>query len=117
MAQAVWKFPLKPGKNIVNMPADSGILCVRMLGEDAFLWAEITLGGGRIFPNVFHVVKTGEEIPHHRGGGEKKYVGTVFYEGASPTLVFHVYHDLGETTKRMLDILNGLSSMPESVTK
>jgi len=80
----IWKYPLGPGENVLEMPSGAEILTVQVQGHQPVLWA-------KVIPNlpkekrIIRVLATGEGF----NGTGLKYISTFQIAGGS--LIFHAF--------------------------
>lgn len=94
MNTTIYKYPLDPDTDIINLPRFANVLCVQVQGTTPCIWAEVD-------PNAplerrhFQVVGTGHQLPVHDKYEvtEPKYIGTFQLHGGM--LVFHLYEVSG----------------------
>lgn len=65
MHNAIWKFPVRPGRNEVEMPSDSLILdagCQNIGFEQAVIWAKVDTTSTTV-KRVIYALPTGSVAP------------------------------------------------------
>ncbi len=93
-ARVVWKYPLKPSRNELDVPAGARVLAARVQGDAGVLWMAVD-PAAPTETREFGVFATGEPLPI----GPKSYVDTLLFAGGH--LVFHVF-ELGSPVRRLL---------------
>ena len=88
MKQIIFKYPLEPGENQIEMPQNPQFLSVGYQAHDkVVLWAMVNPNSPRQL-QTFHVVPTG--VPFDVAWD--KFIGTVQMPSPLGELVFHVLH-------------------------
>ena len=75
----------------IKMPSGSSILCVDVVAEMVFIWAEVDTEAASS-ERVIHTVATGGPMPLVSERGPIRYIGTYQLHGGP--LVFHVFEEL-----------------------
>lgn len=89
----IWKFKLEAdGKQTIEMPKDSNVLCAQMKDGELYIWAEVNPLAS-YERRVFEVFPTGIDLPCGMGI-QRKYIGTFQTGSVMETMVFHVYERL-----------------------
>lgn len=86
--RTIWKFPLKIGENLIQMPEGARPLTVQVQEGDVCLWADVLVDAPPE-PRIFTLYGTGHPLPTIE---YIQYIGTVQLEEWG--LVFHVYEKL-----------------------
>jgi len=86
----VWKYPLKPGKNLVTMPRFARALAVAFQYDILHVWLLVDQDAATV-RREFYVALTGQKIDPFDAAGQ--FVGTAMNDNGS--FVVHVF-DLGE---------------------
>lgn len=84
----IWKYELRPGLTVLDMPVGMQALHVDVQGQYGYLWARVFTDIDGPVPNErrgFRVVATGEKVRPTELG---RYVGTLHFPSG---LVFHVF--------------------------
>ena len=83
----IWKYPLRPGSNCIEMPAVVSFLSVEFQGEQLYLWCWVT---PRAEVESYHILATatGIPLPDNRLRGPSAYIGTAQCENG---IVAHVF--------------------------
>jgi hypothetical protein len=58
----VWKYALKPGQNVLEMPHGAEILTVQMQGGEPMLWARVNSDNEKE-PRTVTIAGTGHDCP------------------------------------------------------
>lgn len=84
MKNAIWKYPLGPGQNIIMMPQGAKALAVQVQDHQPTLWALVE-PDAILADHEFHVVATGEEFDASRW----RHISTFQLRGGA--LIFHAF--------------------------
>ena len=79
---SIWKYPVAPGRQTVEMPGGAELLSVQMQGDQPTLWARVDDQAAKV-GRIISVVGTGHEAPHPK----VPFIGT-FQMG---WMVWHVF--------------------------
>lgn len=92
MTYVIWKFPILPTNNKVEMPEDAEVLTAQMQGSTLCIWALVDPSADKVKRDIV-VVATGHEISKAEDleDSARRHVGTV----QVGDLALHVF-DLGE---------------------
>jgi hypothetical protein len=85
VSKQIWKYPLNPGVNYIDMPVDSQILCVHEQHGVAAIWAQVNTQETQTVERCILVVATGESFKTEG----QEYIGTIFLVGGG--FVLHAY--------------------------
>jgi len=88
--EAIWKYKLEPGRNVLMMPRGAKMLYAREQAGDACVWAMVLTAAVQV-ERVVYVVGTGHPVD---GGSLGRSLGCVHLAGGA--LVFHVFEARGE---------------------
>ncbi len=83
----IWKYPIRPDLNDIQLPVDAEFLCVGVQQEQPQLWVKLDKNKPLVTRRI-RVYGTGHEVPN----SPHKYIGTFFLDQGS--LVFHVFEQL-----------------------
>ena len=86
--KVIHKYPLRVGRNEVELPWGAKILSVANQRENIAMWAEVNDTHEKV-SRLFHVVLTGASAP-----APARYIGTVMLDGGN--FVVHVYEDTND---------------------
>lgn len=93
--RVIWKYPLNPGVNTLQLPAGATVLSVAAQGQDVVLWAYVDPDPNTPKePRTFVAFATGEKFDDDPIG---PFIGTVrmpvdpIFAALVPELVFHVF--------------------------
>lgn len=90
--RVVWKFELRPGAKLIDLPRGAQLLHVGAQGSKAYVWALCDPDAPKVSRGVA-VYPTGVGLPPVLHGAD--YVGTLSLNEQGHSLVFHVF-DGGE---------------------
>lgn len=83
----IWKYPITPSVNVIEMPEGAEILCVQIQGETPCIWALVN-PNNELESRAFQTFGTG----HNVMTGIGRYIGTFQIDNGA--FVFHTFEIL-----------------------